>query len=212
MADMDGFLRALNLMSGTAGTPQQQQVPRGNQQQPVTGNRAGAPNFGGEELTCLIGITAPNNPPVNWVTETINGEQVSYDPLVFRRSAGGDRVAKALAYCGPTFGTVQQPIGLSDYSYMFAKSSVQKVNLDRWDVSKVKNLEGMFSTCMNLSELRLNSWKVGKCRSMSRMLENCLNLNVLQISKWEPDNLEDIDDMFKAVDMSLIPEWYNDWC
>lgn len=212
MADMNSFLRALNLMSGDGGSSKQAVPQQGTQQQEFTGVRPQVPGLNGEELTCLIGIAAPNNPPINWVTETINGEQVSYDPLMFRRSAGGDRVAKALAYCGPAVGTVQQPIGLTDYSYMFTKQSIQKVNLDRWDVSRVKNMEGMFSTCMSLSELRLNSWKVGKVRSLARMLENCINLNVLQMSKWEPDNLEDIDDMFKAVDMSLIPGWYDDWC
>lgn len=212
MAGMDGFLKALNLMSGDATANAQQVQAQQQAQQGQSVNRPNVPGLGGEELTCLIGIAAPNQPPANWVTEMINGEQVSYDPLMFRRSHGGDRAAKALMYCGPTYGTVQQPIGLSDYSYMFTKANIVKVNLDRWDVSGVKSFEGMFSTCMSLEELRLNSWRVGKCRNMSRMLENCIGLNVLQITKWEPNNLEDIDDMFKAVDMGLIPDWYEDWC
>lgn len=212
MADMNSFLKALNLMSGDGGLSQNVAQTSPTQQSVQSNNRPMNQGFGGEELTCLIGIAAPSVAPANWITENINGEQVSYDPFMFRRGMGGNKAAKALAYCGPMVGTVQQPIGLSDYSYMFTKVGVSKVNLDRWDVSGVKNMEGMFSTCMSLSELRVNSWRVGKCRNMSRMLENCINLSVLQMSKWEPDNLEDIDDMFKAVDMGLIPDWYEDWC
>lgn len=212
MADMNGFLRALNLMAGDTNVGQQnsQQSPIGAEQQmqrPTAGQ-----NFGGAELTCLIGVAAPNTAPHNWVTETINGEQVSYDPLMFKRGSGGGNSAKALAYCGPTYGTVQQPLGLSDYSYMFAKANVVNVNLDRWDMSKSKNLEGMFSTAMSLRELRVDEWDVRRCRNMKKMLENCIGLEILKMSKWTPDNLEDIDDMFKAVDMSLIPDWYDEWC
>lgn len=211
MADMNSFLKALNLMSGDASVSKTVQQPQPTTQQTV-GGRTNVQGFGGEELTCLIGVAAPSMVPANWVTETINGEQVSYDPLMFRRSIGGDRAAKALSYCGPTYGTVQQPIGLSDYSYMFTKANIVKVNLDRWDMAKVKSIEGIFSTCMSLEELRINAWKIGKCRSMARALENCISLNVLMMSDWEPDNLEDVDDMFKAVDMSLVPKWYDDWC
>lgn len=211
MADMNSFMRALSLMSGDDNVSKQEDQQTATQRNKQT-NRPSVQGLNGAELTCLIGISAPNNPPANWVTETINGEQVSYDPLLFRRGVGGDKTAKALTYCGPTYGTVQQPIGLTDYSYMFAKTNIVKVNLDRWDMSKAKSLEGTFSTCMNLKELRVNQWKVGKCRNMSRMLENCLGLEVLMMTDWEPDNLEEIDDMFKAVDMSLIPSWYNDWC
>lgn len=210
MADMDLFLQAINHMAGGPTTRQPQQQQGDGQQQVQSG--VAVQGLGGEELTCLIGLAAPYSPPNNWVTETINGEQVSYDPLVFRRSVGTGSPAKALVYCGPTYGTVQQPIGLTDYSYMFAKVNIIKVNLDRWEVSRVKNMEGMFSTCMSLSELRFNSWQVGKCRSMSKMLENCISLNILQMSKWEPNNLEDVDDMFKAVNISLVPDWYDDWC
>ncbi len=212
MADMNGFLKALNLMAGDAGTRQQTPMQGGQGQQTMMGSNRQAPGLDGMEATCLIGLAAPNGAPANWVTEMINGEQVSYDPLMFRRSAGGVGSPKALAYCGPTYGVVMQPVGLTDYSYMFTKANIIKVNLDRWDVSFVKNMEGMFSTCMSLSELRFNTWKVGKCRSMAHMLENCISLDVLQMSRWEPNNLEDVEDMFKAVDTSLIPDWYEDWC
>lgn len=211
MADMDGFLRALNLMAGDSNAR-----PNQNQQQPVQQvqqvTRVVGQQFGGEEATCLIGTAAPNMVPATWVTETINGEQVSYDPLMFKRSFGGDRSPKALMYCGPTYGIVQQPIGLSDYAYMFSKANITRVNLERWIMDKVKTVEGMFSTCMSMSELRVDSWNVRKCRNMSRMLESCLSLAILKMSKWEPDNLEEIDDMFKAVDTALIPDWYEDWC
>lgn len=211
MADMNGFLKALNLMAGDAGSSNQEVQDNTVQHEQVV-NKQQAVNLGGEDLTCLIGIAAPMNPPANWVTEVVNGEQISYDPLLFRRGTGGQNAAKSLVYCGPMVGTVQQPIGITDYSYMFAKLGLSKVNLDRWEMSKAKSLEGMFSTCMSLLELRINSWRVGKCRNMSHMLENCINLNVLYMSDWSPDNLEDIDDMFKAVDTSLIPDWYEDWC
>lgn len=211
MADMNGFLRALNLMTGDAGVSNPN-IDLQNNQQVQQGVRPQGLNLGGEELTCLIGLTAPTTAPQGWVTEMINGEQVSYDPLVFRRGTGGAKSPKALAYCGPMLGVVTQPIGLSDYSYMFTRTPITKVNLDRWNVDGVKNMEGMFSTCMSLTELRINSWRVGKCRNLSRMLESCLNLSVLHMTDWEPDNLEEIDDMFKAVDPGLIPTWYNDWC
>lgn len=210
MADMNGFLKALNLMAGDANVSQMQNDGSTSKEQSV--NKSVDVGLGGDELTCLIGLSSPNSVPANWVTENINGEQVSYDPLMFRRSAGGNKSANALVYCGPNVGTVHQPIGLSDYSYMFAKVGVSKVNLDRWDVSKVKNMEGMFSTCMSLLELRVNSWDVKKCRNLSHFIDSCLNLNVLQMSKWEPDNLEEIDNMFKAVDPALIPDWYDEWC
>ena len=83
-----------------------------------------------------------------------------------------------------------------DFSYLFGglKEVKHIIGLENWDVSKVKNMEGMFNYCENFNA-DLSKWDVSNVENMSFMFSGCKNFNC-DLSKWDVSSVEDMAYMF----------------
>ena len=66
--------------------------------------------------------------------------------------------------------------------------------MDKWDVSNVKNMSGMFFNCMRFNS-DISSWDVSNVKYMNEMFFNCFAFNC-NLGKWRPESLEECDKMF----------------
>ena len=117
------------------------------------------------------------------------------------------------------FYNVKQIIGLEKWDvskvinmdYMFSDcKSLTELDLSNWDVSKVTNMNGMFSDCKSLTELDLSNWDVSKVTDMNFMFYFCRNLTELNISNWDVSNVTNLQCMFYGCNKLIKPKWYNE--
>ena len=126
-------------------------------------------------------------------------------------------------------------IKCDDFSYIFSAYTEVKhiIGLENWDVSNVKNMEGMFAGC-NKFNSDLSKWSVSKVETMESMFDNCKtfisdlskwnvsnvkNTNGMfmgckkfnsDLSKWDVSGVEDMEDMFNdCKSLKQIPSWYK---
>ena len=87
-------------------------------------------------------------------------------------------------------------IKCDDFSYIFSAYTEVKhiIGLENWDVSNVKNMEGMFGGCINFNT-NLSNWDVSSVIYMSGMFNGCEKFNS-DLSKWNVSNVEYMEDMF----------------
>ena len=80
--------------------------------------------------------------------------------------------------------------------YMFSGATFNQTSLDlsSWDVSKVENIEGMFSCCDSLKALDLSTWDVSNLIHMKNIFEECRHLEYIDLSGWDVSNV--IDDIY----------------
>lgn len=65
--------------------------------------------------------------------------------------------------------------------YMFGDcASLTKLDLSKWDTSKVIDMSGIFSGCSNLSSLNVSTWNTSKVTSMDSMFFDCKNLTTIK--------------------------------
>ena len=87
-------------------------------------------------------------------------------------------------------------IKCDDFAYIFSEYENVKhiIGLEDWDVSNVKNMEGMFQDCKNFN-CNLSKWNVSKVENMESMFDNCENFNS-DLSNWNVSNVENMRNMF----------------
>lgn len=81
---------------------------------------------------------------------------------------------------------------------------ISNIKIDKWNVSRVKNMSNMFAGCGNFN-CDLSNWDVSQVKNMSGMFYKCLKFNS-DISKWDVSKVEDMEDMFiscKKFDQDL---------
>lgn len=85
---------------------------------------------------------------------------------------------------------------ISDMSWLF-KGTFDRLDfsgIETWDVSNVKNMQGMFIECELFNE-PLNSWNVSNVTNMSGMFYNCKKFNQ-SLHDWNVENVENMGSMF----------------
>ena len=93
-------------------------------------------------------------------------------------------------------------IGLEDWDVskvtnmdrMFSCCTYFNSDLSKWNVSNVKNMEYMFWNCKNFN-CDLSKWDVSSVKNMSGMFYDCENFNS-DLSKWNVSKVENMKDMF----------------
>ena len=87
-------------------------------------------------------------------------------------------------------------IKCDDFSYIFSVYTKVKhiIGLENWDVSNVKNMEGMFSACKNFNS-DLSKWNVSNVENMYGMFAGCQSFNS-DLSKWSVSKVENMESMF----------------
>ena len=86
-------------------------------------------------------------------------------------------------------------------------------NISKWNTSKVKNIKGIFSSCISLKNLPdISNWNTSNISDMSQAFTDCSSLEVLpNISKWNTSKIVDINSIFrgceKLKDIPDISKW-----
>lgn len=97
---------------------------------------------------------------------------------------------------------------ITDMSYLFKDFKyIEKIHIEEWDVSHVKNMKGIFAGC-NEFNCDLSDWDVLKVEDMSYMFDGCYSFNS-DLSKWKVSNVRNMDYMFRKCSHfnSDISKW-----
>ena len=87
---------------------------------------------------------------------------------------------------------------VTDMNSMFSFDPISNLSpLVNWDVSKVTDMGAMFSYCQQISDLSpLTNWKVDNVTNMSGMFESNQICDLSPISGWNVNNVTDMSHMF----------------
>ena len=103
---------------------------------------------------------------------------------------------------------------INDISFLFYKrNDIHNIDVSKWDVSKVTNMNSIFAWCTNLESVGdLSSWNVSKVRYMTGMFYNCKNLKSPgDLSEWNTKNLNNTDYMFYKCDKLKDVGDFSNW-
>ena len=97
---------------------------------------------------------------------------------------------------------------ITDMSYLFDMIPIQKIKIDKWDVSQVKNMESMFLGCKGF-DCDLSGWDVSRVENMTKMFKWCSQFKGKGLENWKPVKLWECDNMFQGCEyMYKFPHWY----
>lgn len=142
----------------------------------------------------VVFIPTPKYVPENWETADL-GEFVQYDPKYFEVFQLPDQLRLSLR-CKRPKGKIPQPVGLTDYSYMFADTRLGSVDMTGWDYSNVRRLAGFFMNCKRMDKCKCNNLDLRKCIDFERTFYNCDGLDEIDISTWQLDEVSIFNEMF----------------
>ena len=104
-------------------------------------------------------------------------------------------------------------INVKNISYMFSScSSLQSLpNISKWNTENVTSMSYMFCQCISLQSLPdISKWNTEKVTKMSYMFSSCRSLQSLpDISKWKLNKELKKEDMFKGVNINIIPKKFK---
>jgi len=124
-------------------------------------------------------------------------------------------------------GTEQEPIDLNDIDVsridtffndssntgLFEGIPFEYIDISKWDVWNVENMNSMFNNCQTLKSVGdLSKWDISSVKNMNYMFRNCKNLkSVGDLSNWNISNIDIIHYMFTFFDSGItnIPDWYK---
>ena len=112
--------------------------------------------------------------------------------------------AEALLYV-EQFGTVQWQT--MQYAFYGCKNMQFASGIDTPDLSKVTNMQAMFSRCTSFNQ-PLNNWDVSKVTDMSYMFSGCTSFNQ-PLNNWDVSKVTNMNDMFR--DCTSFNQPLNSW-
>ena len=98
---------------------------------------------------------------------------------------------------------------LSEYAPIEINRSDFNGDISRWDVSNVKNMQGMFNGSQFDGDI--SKWDVSKVRCMRWMFLNSSFKG--DLSNWNVSNVETMEEMFAGSaleNLGKIPKWYKE--
>ena len=84
---------------------------------------------------------------------------------------------------------------VENMSAMFYNCEKLDCDLSNWMLFKIKDLNSMFSGCVNFTGKGLENWDVGNAEVMSYMFDGCKNFDC-DLSNWDVSNVEYMNYMF----------------
>lgn len=78
---------------------------------------------------------------------------------------------------------------------------VRNIKINKWNVSNVTNMSGMFAGCWYFVG-DISSWDVSKVTDMSFMFKYCSHF-VGDLSKWDVSKVVDMSSMFRGCTLSM---------
>ena len=97
---------------------------------------------------------------------------------------------------------------ITNMQYLFFCSEREDFSgIEKWDISKVTRMHGMFEGCKNFNQ-PLNDWDVSNVKDTSQMFDGCENFNQ-PLNDWNVSKVEDMYGMFAYCTSFNQP--LNDW-
>lgn len=76
-------------------------------------------------------------------------------------------------------------------------SALSKIdNMNKFDVSAVKDMSYAFSGCTTLTKINLSGWNTSSCTNMAYMFASCTNLMQVNVTSFNTAAVTDFSDMF----------------
>ena len=86
---------------------------------------------------------------------------------------------------------------VTDIGYLFSDSQVTSLDLSKWSVRNVTNMEDVFFNCSTLSSLNVSGWDTSNVTDMTRMFCNCKSLStIVGIDTWDVSNVSNMNYTF----------------
>lgn len=139
-------------------------------------------------------VPTPRYVPTSWETIDI-GEFVQYDPKFFIQVQIPEKQRLGLKCIRPK-GNIPQPVGLSDYSYMFADCKMSSVDMTGWNFSNVHKMAGFFINCKKMKKVKCDRLDFRKADDFHRMFYNCDSLIDIDVNSWNLDEISITIEMF----------------
>ncbi len=98
---------------------------------------------------------------------------------------------------------------VTDMGGMFYGCTYFDQDISEWDVSNVTNMNKMFLSCYNFNK-QLNAWKVGNVTDMNRMFVNCKKFNQ-PLDSWKVNPTTDLRFMFANCSYFNQPAIIEKW-
>lgn len=87
---------------------------------------------------------------------------------------------------------------ITNMNNMFSENlSAEKIELDNWDTGNVVDMSYMFDDCHSIISLNLASFNTNNVNNMSYMFCNCYALKSLDLSNFNTSNVTNMDFMFR---------------
>lgn len=99
---------------------------------------------------------------------------------------------------------------VKELSYLFENVKVKSVDMNKWNVSHIKDIHGLFWCNRNIEEVFISDWNTSNIESFYGVFYTCENLKKLDLSDWKFDNCKEIDLMFANcinLDVSFTDNW-----
>ena len=84
----------------------------------------------------------------------------------------------------------------SIYCTFYNCSLLQQLDVSNWDVSSVDNMSSAFRECSSLQQLDVSNWDVSSVTTTILMFSNCSSLQQLDVSKWDVSSVTSTINMF----------------
>lgn len=81
-------------------------------------------------------------------------------------------------------------------SNLFRQTKLTSLNLNKWNVEKMKNMDSMFRDCTELETLHISSWNINKAKYLNSMFMGCSKLTKIDVSNFNTTQVESFAHMF----------------
>ena len=101
---------------------------------------------------------------------------------------------------------------ITDMSELFDKINqsieISNIDISRWDVSNVNEMDCMFKGCENF-DCDLSNWDVSNVTTMIEMFYYCKKFTGKGLENWNVSKVKNTDDMFdNCIKLKKNPSWY----
>ena len=77
-------------------------------------------------------------------------------------------------------------------------------NIGNLDTSNVTNMQAMFTSCENLTNLDVSCWDTSNVTNMTYLFNGCTGLTNLDVSNWNTSNVTNMSDMFGSSGLTSL--------
>ncbi|MCR5201890.1 MAG: DUF285 domain-containing protein [Lachnospiraceae bacterium] len=89
-------------------------------------------------------------------------------------------------------------LNVTNMSYMFYNChNIETLDISNWQTNNLSDIQSIFKDCRNLKEIKgLNNLNVSKVQNMDYMFSDCNNIKTTDLTGWQTDNLRSMENAF----------------